>query len=106
MAQGNRSTREGGPVSVVLPVDLKARIQAEARKRGLKLSPVIRVLVSERIHQIDESAGLTRAEEWQRAQAWATWERLRAGDRREVSKSQIDADFGRALRRRQRSRAV
>ena len=106
MAHGNRSTRQGGPVSVVLPVVLRTRIEAEARKRGLKLSPIIRVLVSERIRQIDESAGLTQAEEWQRAQAWATWERLRAGDRREVSKTQIDAAFGRALRPRRRTRAV
>lgn len=40
-----------------------------------------------------------RADEWQRAQAWATWEKIKAGDVAEVSKEEIDAVFDEALRR-------
>lgn len=41
---------------------------------------------------------LSRAEEWQRTQAWATWLRMMAGDVSEVSKSDIDTEFNNALR--------
>ena len=106
MVKNKGTTRNSVPVSVLLPPDLKAQVQAEARKRGLKLSPALRVLVSEHIRELDDAERLTRAEEWQRAQAWGAWERLQAGDRGEVSRSQIDADFDRALHRRRRSRVV
>ena len=81
--------QDTGPVSIVLPTGLKAR-----------------VLVSERIRDLDEAEQLTRAEEWQPAQAWATWKGLQAGDRRKVSKTRIAADFDRVLRRPRRSRDV
>jgi hypothetical protein len=38
-----------------------------------------------------------RAREWQHGEAWATWERMKAGDVREVSKQAIDRDFEEAL---------
>lgn len=41
---------------------------------------------------------LSRAEEWQRTQAWATWQRMMSGDVNEVSKAEIDAEFDNALR--------
>jgi hypothetical protein len=53
---------------------------------------------SARVEGTDDAALTKRAEEWQRAQAWATWEKIRAGDHREVSKEQLDADFDDALR--------
>jgi hypothetical protein len=51
-----------------------------------------------RVEETHHHAQSSQAEEWQRAQAWATWEKIEAGDRREVSKEQIDADFDDALR--------
>jgi hypothetical protein len=91
-----------GPVSVVFPRELRARVQMEAKKRGLKLSPAVRVLVAERVRELDEAEQLSRVEEWQRAEAWATWELIKSGDRREVSKAELDADFAKALRRASR----
>jgi siroheme synthase (precorrin-2 oxidase/ferrochelatase) len=38
------------------------------------MSPALRVLVAERLRELAEEADLTRAERWQRAQAWASWE--------------------------------
>lgn len=63
-----------GPVSVVLPDELRREVEREAASRGLGLSPVLRVLVAERLRELAEEAELTRAERWQRAQAWASWE--------------------------------
>ena len=103
MAKGTAAARQArgdsGSVSVVLPEDLKARVLAEAKKRGLKLSPAVRALLHERVQELDDAEKLSRAEEWQRAQAWATWEKLKAGDVAEVSKEELDADFDEALRR-------
>jgi hypothetical protein len=31
-----------------------------------------------------------KRKEWQRAQAWATWEKIKAGDRRDVPMSRFD----------------
>ena len=48
------------------------------------------------------------AEEWQRAQAWPTWEKIKAGDTRWVTDAELDALFDKArrnsLRRTKRSR--
>jgi hypothetical protein len=63
-----------GPVSVALPQALRREIEREAKKRGLGLSPALRVLAAERLREISDAEDLTRAQEWQRAQAWASWE--------------------------------
>ena len=88
-----------GSVSVVLPADLRRKISLEARRRGLKLSPALHVLIRERFSEIEETEGLTRAEEWQRAQAWATWEAVRAGREKEVSWDDLEADYEAARRK-------
>jgi len=59
-------------------------------------------LVSERVREIEEAQELTQAEHWQRAQAWATWQKIQSGDRREVSEAQVEAVFDRALARSRR----
>ena len=66
----------------------RRRLAAHAKKRRLKVATAA-------------------AEEWQRAQAWATWEKIKAGDVREASEADIKAVFDAARRRlaRRRSRA-
>lgn len=91
-------------MSIVLPSPLRRIVAVEAKRRGLKLSTAIRVLVSERIREIEEAEELTHAEQWQRAQAWATWEKVQSGDRREASEAEIEAVFDRALARSRRRR--
>ncbi|WP_437854781.1 hypothetical protein [Sorangium sp. So ce363] len=95
---GRGPDEDSGPVSVVLPAELRERVQAEAKKRGLKLSPAIRALLSERVQEIDDAEQLSRAEEWQRAQVWAVWERMKAGDHDEAARQEIDSIFDEALR--------
>jgi hypothetical protein len=98
------NSRMEDPVSVVLPAELKVRVEREAKKRGLKLSPTIRVLVGERVRELDAAEGLDRALEWQRDQAWATWERIRAGGGDDVGFDAIEAEFDRAAPRPRRRR--
>ena len=53
---------------------------ARAKKRGIKLATAARVLLDERLAALEDHQALSEAEEWQRAQAWATWEKIAAGD--------------------------
>jgi len=57
------------------------------------------VLVAERVREIDEAAELSSAQQWQRAQAWETWEKLRDGDVEEASAEHVASDFDSALAR-------
>lgn len=85
-------------MSVVLPDDLRGEVEREAARRGLGVSTAVRALVAERLGELAEEAELTRAERWQRAQAWASW-----GDEEnpEVSWEEVDAAFdARPARRR------
>ena len=91
-----------GPVSVNVPKSLRGALAREARRRGLALSTTLRALVIERMREIAEEDELGHAEVWQRAQAWATWDRIRGGDRREVSRAALDAVFEHASPRRKR----
>jgi hypothetical protein len=65
-----------GPLSVPLPDSLRQRLKRHAKKHHLKLATAARSLVEERLSELEQSEQLTRAEEWQRAQVWATWTRL------------------------------
>ena len=43
-------------------------------------------------------AELSAAEEWQRAQAWATWEKIKAGDVEETTLEELHAVIAKARR--------
>jgi hypothetical protein len=90
---GRARAGSGSAARVVIPTDLKKRVAAEAKRRGLELAPAVRLLLAERVDELEDAARLSRAEEWQRAEAWATWERMKAGDVREASQAQIDLEF-------------
>jgi hypothetical protein len=92
--------KSAGPVSVVLPTSMRRRVASEAKRRGLKLSSTLRALANERLDELADAEQLGRAEQWQRAQAWSTWEKIEAGDRREVSRSELRATFDRFSRKR------
>jgi len=42
--------------------------------------------------ELEDATELSRAEEWQRAQAWGTWEKIKAGDVEEVTIAQLRED--------------
>lgn len=82
-----------------LSPELRQRIEDQARKRNLKLATAARVFLAEHVDELEDATDLAKAEEWQRAQAWATWEKIRAGDAREVSWDELKTDTHRALER-------
>lgn len=88
-------------MSVVLSDELRAEVEREAERRGLGLSPAMRVLVAERLAELRDEAELGRAERWQRAQAWASWEDR---DNPEVGWDAIDAAFEPEPARKRRKR--
>ena len=91
-----------GPLSVQLPQDLKRRLGAQASKRRLKVATAARVFLDEHVRELEDAAELSAAEEWQRAQAWATWEKIKAGDLREASLADLHEIAERARRRQKR----
>ena len=86
-----------GPLSVPLPPELRARIAEQAKKRNLKMATAARVFLDEHVTELEDAELLSRAEEWQRAQAWATWEKIKAGDRRDVPMERFDEHTAAAL---------
>ncbi len=104
-----KSTASGrvGPLSVQLSATERGRLAAHAKKRRLKVATAARVFLDEHLSELDDRAELSAVDEWQRAQAWATWEKIKAGDVREASEEDIRAVFDAARRRlaRRRSRA-
>jgi predicted DNA-binding protein len=85
---------ESGPMSVPLPKELRKRLEAYAVSRQLKLATAARSLIDERLREVEDSVQLSEAEEWQRAQAWATWEKLKAGKVATVSQAEVMSVFG------------
>jgi hypothetical protein len=68
------------------------------------MATVARVLLDERLSELEDTALLSRAEEWQRVQAWATWEKIKAGDTRDVPRERFAEHTARALDRLARKR--
>lgn len=89
-------------LSVHLPPDLKRRLRAQATKRRLDVATAARVFLDEHMSELESSAELSAAEEWQRAQAWATWDKIKAGDLREATAEELHQVFDRARQRMQR----
>lgn len=75
------------PVSVRFSATLRQRAQRFATKSHVGLGTAIRTMVGEYLDEVDARQDLTRAEAWQRAQAWST-----AGDllKRKVPEVTLD----------------
>jgi len=89
-----------GPMSVPLPTELRRRLEAYAASKQLKVATAARALIDERLREVEDDARLSEAEEWQRAQAWATWEKLREGKGATVSRAEIMGVFAARKRRK------
>lgn len=96
MAGRKRAAGPSGPVSVVVSGEQRERLAAEARRRGLGVSPTIRTLALERLADIDEERQLARAQKWQLEQARRLVDEIARGGTRDVSQAEIDAIFDEA----------
>ena len=63
------------------------------------MATAARVLLDEYVTELEDREQLSRAEEWQRAQSWATWEKIEAGDHRDVPMARFDEHAAAALAR-------
>ena len=84
------ASREG-PLTIRLPDALRRRAQRYARSRNLQLAGAIRAILSEHLDEVEGDEQLTRAERWQRDQAWATARSIVDGTATEVSWEEIRA---------------
>ena len=78
---------------------MRARLAEEAERRSIKVATAARVLLEEALRNIDDQNLLSEAEEWQRAQAWATWDKIQAGDVRDVPQERLDEHAAAAVAR-------
>ncbi len=97
MAIRKRPRRATGPVSVVLSSEQRERLETEARRRGLGVSPTIRTLALERVAAIDEERQLARARLWQLERARELLDAIARGGVEESTWEAIDQIFDEAL---------
>lgn len=83
-------------MSVPLPKELRRRLEAYAVSRQLT---VPRALIDERLREVEDVVDLSEAEEWQRAQAWATWGKRKEGCGRTVSRAEVMSAFSKKRHR-------
>jgi hypothetical protein len=95
------------PISVLIPDELRTRLEQVARKRTVGVSTAIRTLVEERLAELDLNDELRAAEAWQREQVLATWAAFETSrevvswDEMEKGLDEaLDAAFGRRSSRR------
>src|SRR5437773_1565991 len=100
MSKRRAKTRRDLPISVPFPPSLRRRAARFAKANNIALATAIRLLVTERLDDIADSEQLSRAEQWQQAQAWATWEGVRSGAVRSVPRDRIAQVFADAKTKR------
>lgn len=81
------------PISVAVNKEQRAAFEAEARRRGVGISTVIRSLAVERAGELREQRQRDRARRWQTERLRTLADRIEAGEFVEVSKAEIDAVF-------------
>lgn len=67
------------PFSLRVPPPLRERIRRYAKDRQLEEATAARVLMAERLNEVDAAQELARADAWQLAQAQEAWRELREG---------------------------
>jgi hypothetical protein len=99
-----KNTTSAGPLSVPLPAALRRRLNRYAAQRQLKVATAARTLLDEKLKELDERADVSRIEEWQRAQAWASWEEVARGDAALLDLQEVLAAFDKAVQPKGRPR--
>lgn len=94
------------PLTIRLPGSLRQRTQRYARSRNLQLAGAIRAILSEHLDEVEGDEQLTRAERWQRDQAWATARSIVDGTATEVTWEEIQTAAAAASARARRSRSA
>lgn len=91
-----------GPMSLPLSKQLRKRLEKFAKSKELALASAARMLLEERLTQLEDEVELSAAEAWQRAQTWATYEKYKAGEVKVVTRAEAMAVFDERPRARKR----
>lgn len=102
--RSERSATPRSPINFRMPTPLRTRLRRFAEDRGLGEADALRLVVSERLDEVESDRDLLAAEKWQFKQAYADFQRILAGKEKVVERGEIDATFDRALSRVRASR--
>ena len=98
-----RTATPRSPINFRMPTRLRDRLRRFAEERGLGESDALRLVVSEKLDEVESERELQVAERWQFKQAYATARRILEGKEPLVDRSEVDRVFEEA-RARLRSR--
>lgn len=102
--RSKRASTPRSPINFRMPTPLRARLRKFAEERGLGESDALRLVVSERLDEVESDRELLAAERWQFKQAYASFQRILRGDEKFVPQAEIDRIFERARSRMRASR--
>lgn len=97
MGVRKRAGLTAGPVSVAVNAEQRKRLETEARRRGLGVSPTIRTLAMERLADIQVERQLARAHRWQLERARELLDEIQRGEVGEATWEEIEKLFDGAL---------
>lgn len=91
------------PINFRMPEPLRQRLRSFAEERNLAEAEALRLIVSERLAEVDNERELAEAERWQFEQAYATFQAINRGEERPAPAGEIARIFADALSRRPRT---
>ena len=97
--RSKRASTPRSPINFRMPTALRARLRRFAEERGLGESDALRLVVSERLDEVESDRELQAAERWQFKQAYKTFQRILRGEEKYVEPREIEQSFDRALSR-------
>lgn len=100
------SIRRSDPLTIRLPAALRDRAEGYARSRRMPLAGALRTIIGEHLDEVAQDEHLTRAQRWQRDQAWASAQAIADGTARPASWERLRADHAAAVTRLRRRRAA
>lgn len=96
--------RRNDPLTIRLPEALRDRAERYARSREMPLAGALRTIIGEHLDELAEDEHLTRAQRWQRDQAWASARSIADGTARSASWERLRTDHAAAVSRLRRRR--
>lgn len=103
---GRTKVRRNDPLTIRLPAPLRERAERYARSRRMPLAGALRTIIGDHLDQVEEDEHLSRAQRWQRDQAWASAQAIAKGVARPASWDVLRADHAAAVTRLRKRRAA
>lgn len=91
--------RRNDPLTIRLSAPLRERAERYARSRRMPLAGALRTIVGEHLDELAADEHLTRAQRWQRDQAWASAQAIAEGTARSTSWERLRSDHAAAVTR-------